>query len=126
MTARWERVVPQRGYRLERLNERPRPRQGTRRHAAYRSRTGGRRRIWPFARLATCGWQRRRTQSAPEDEVPEHGRLITKLAIDAVEVLQDQSARAEQERAQQTRLAVADERNRIARDMHDVIAHGLP
>ncbi|WP_185041070.1 histidine kinase [Curtobacterium sp. PhB172] len=41
-------------------------------------------------------------------------------------MLQDQSARAEQERAQQTRLAVADERNRIARDMHDVIAHGLP
>lgn len=42
-----------------------------------------------------------------------------------VAVLQEQSARARRERAQQTLLAVADERNRIARDMHDVIAHGL-
>jgi signal transduction histidine kinase len=49
--------------------------------------------------------------------VRSHRRVIA--------VLQQQSARAEQERAQQTRLAVADERNRIARDMHDVIAHGL-
>lgn len=42
-----------------------------------------------------------------------------------VAVLEEQRARVEREREQQTRLAVADERNRIARDMHDVIAHGL-
>ncbi len=42
-----------------------------------------------------------------------------------IAVLRQQSLRAERERDRQTRLAIADERNRIARDMHDVIAHGL-
>ncbi|MBA8796004.1 signal transduction histidine kinase [Friedmanniella endophytica] len=39
--------------------------------------------------------------------------------------LADRAATLERERAQQARLAAAAERARIAREMHDVIAHGL-
>jgi len=39
--------------------------------------------------------------------------------------LRDRAMRLERERNQQARLAVADERSRIARDMHDIVSHNL-
>jgi signal transduction histidine kinase len=39
--------------------------------------------------------------------------------------LEDRARRLEQEREQQARLAVATERARIAREMHDIVAHNL-
>ncbi|WP_189268589.1 sensor histidine kinase [Streptomyces fuscichromogenes] len=39
--------------------------------------------------------------------------------------VEDRAQRLEQERAQQSRLAAAAERTRIAREMHDIVAHGL-
>lgn len=39
--------------------------------------------------------------------------------------VEDRAQRLEQERAQQARLAAAAERTRIAREMHDIVAHGL-
>ncbi|MEU9154139.1 histidine kinase [Streptomyces sp. NPDC048417] len=39
--------------------------------------------------------------------------------------VEDRTQRLEQERAQQARLAAAAERTRIAREMHDIVAHGL-
>ncbi len=42
-----------------------------------------------------------------------------------VDALVERSERVEKEAAQQVALAAADERARIAREMHDVVAHGL-
>ncbi|MDN4161397.1 sensor histidine kinase [Nocardioides abyssi] len=42
-----------------------------------------------------------------------------------VDALVERSERVEREAAQQVALAAADERARIAREMHDVVAHGL-
>ncbi|GAA4200375.1 sensor histidine kinase [Actinocatenispora rupis] len=42
-----------------------------------------------------------------------------------VRSLEDRAATAERERDQRARLAVADERGRIARELHDVVAHSL-
>ncbi|MFG2957969.1 sensor histidine kinase [Streptomyces sp. NPDC048291] len=39
--------------------------------------------------------------------------------------VEDRAQRLEQERAQQSQLAAAAERTRIAREMHDIVAHGL-
>lgn len=39
--------------------------------------------------------------------------------------IEDRAQRLEQERAQQAQLAAAAERTRIAREMHDIVAHGL-
>ncbi|MFF4250648.1 sensor histidine kinase [Streptomyces sp. NPDC001663] len=39
--------------------------------------------------------------------------------------VEDRAQRLEQERAQQAQLAAAAERTRIAREMHDIVAHGL-
>lgn len=50
------------------------------------------------------------------------GYRASRLLQDA---LVDRTARLERERAQQARLAASAERARIAREMHDVIAHGL-
>lgn len=42
-----------------------------------------------------------------------------------VEELRERAVRAEQEREEKARRAVADERTRIARDLHDVVAHQM-
>jgi signal transduction histidine kinase len=47
----------------------------------------------------------------------------TRLAY--VEALEERARRAESEREERARHAVLDERTRIARDMHDVVAHSL-
>jgi len=39
--------------------------------------------------------------------------------------LEERAARLEREREERERVAVADERRRIARDLHDVVAHGV-
>jgi signal transduction histidine kinase len=42
-----------------------------------------------------------------------------------VEEAEDRAARAEQERVTATRIAVAEERARIARELHDIVAHSV-
>jgi signal transduction histidine kinase len=42
-----------------------------------------------------------------------------------VTALKDQAERAQRDREQQTQLTIAQERARIARELHDVVAHGL-
>lgn len=44
---------------------------------------------------------------------------------DYLAVLEERAARLEQERDQQARLAVAEERTRITREMHDIVTHNL-
>ena len=39
--------------------------------------------------------------------------------------LQDRAARAEHEREEQARAAVSSERGRIARELHDIVAHSV-
>jgi len=46
-------------------------------------------------------------------------------AREGAEALRERAARIEREREQQAELAAAAERARIAREMHDVVAHGL-
>lgn len=51
--------------------------------------------------------------------------LFRRIQIAYVVALEDRAARAEAEREERARRAVLDERTRIAREMHDVIAHSL-
>jgi signal transduction histidine kinase len=52
------------------------------------------------------------------------GFALRQRAAQAAEA-EDRAARAEQERAAATRIAVAEERARIARELHDVVAHAV-
>jgi signal transduction histidine kinase len=52
------------------------------------------------------------------------GFALRQRAAQAEEA-EDRAARAEQERAVATRIAVAEERARIARELHDVVAHAV-
>jgi signal transduction histidine kinase len=52
------------------------------------------------------------------------GRTIRQRRLQAVE-LEDRATQLEIEREEKARLAVADERSRIARELHDVIAHSV-
>lgn len=50
---------------------------------------------------------------------------LVRSRSDAVEQLRERNAELEAEREENARLAVADERARIARELHDVVAHSL-
>lgn len=50
---------------------------------------------------------------------------LTRTRRLAVEAIEDRARRLEQEQDQERALAAADERRRIAREMHDVVAHSL-
>jgi signal transduction histidine kinase len=52
------------------------------------------------------------------------GRALRRRRLATVE-LQDRAAQLEREREEQARAAVAEERGRIARELHDVIAHSM-
>jgi len=52
------------------------------------------------------------------------GRLVSRRTLQAV-ALADLARRAELEQQDRTRLALAEERARIARELHDVVSHGL-
>jgi signal transduction histidine kinase len=52
------------------------------------------------------------------------GFALRQRAAQAEEA-EDRAARAERERAAATRIAVAEERGRIARELHDVVAHAV-
>ncbi|QGH70237.1 sensor histidine kinase [Pseudactinotalea sp. HY158] len=51
--------------------------------------------------------------------------LLRRSRSDRTESLRERAARLELERDQQAQLATAAERNRIAREMHDIVAHSL-
>lgn len=51
--------------------------------------------------------------------------LFRRIQLAYVAALEDRAARAEAEREERARRAVLDERTRIAREMHDVVAHSL-
>ena len=51
--------------------------------------------------------------------------LLRRARAETLEALRDRADRLERERDQQTQLATAAERARIAREMHDVVAHSL-
>lgn len=51
--------------------------------------------------------------------------LVRRARRAEVETLADRAARLERERDQQTQIATAAERARIAREMHDIVAHSL-
>ncbi len=51
--------------------------------------------------------------------------LLRRARVETVEALHDRAARLERERDQQAQIAAAAERSRIAREMHDVVAHSL-
>ncbi|MFI2437283.1 sensor histidine kinase [Streptomyces sp. NPDC018693] len=73
------------------------------------------------------------TQDLNEDVVPHLMSILMAAVIgiavrtrrDYTEALEDRARRLEIERDQQTRLAAAAERTRIAREMHDIIGHNL-
>ncbi|WP_235856827.1 sensor histidine kinase [Occultella glacieicola] len=51
--------------------------------------------------------------------------MVRKSRVDRVESLAERAARLEIERDQQAQIATAAERARIAREMHDIVAHSL-
>jgi signal transduction histidine kinase len=57
--------------------------------------------------------------------LPPSAVLVAWLAGDRLRARQEQDKQRERERLAEAELAVADERGRIARDMHDAVAHGL-
>lgn len=75
---------------------------------------------------------------APRGSIDDATILLTGLAASALllgttvraqrshlAALEDRASRLEREQAQQAELAAAAERTRIAREMHDIVAHGL-
>lgn len=51
--------------------------------------------------------------------------LTRRARLETLQALRDRAERLEVERDQQTQIAAADERARIAREMHDIVAHSL-
>ena len=81
--------------------------------------------------LALLRWG---TEGHPLDVFVALSGLVTAAAVlgvnvrhrqDLLDSLQERAARLEAERDQQGRLAAAAERSRIAREMHDIVAHNL-
>src|SRR5439155_3328770 len=52
------------------------------------------------------------------------GRILN-ARVELARELREKAARLEREQQERSRLAVAEERARIAREMHDVVAHNL-
>jgi len=57
--------------------------------------------------------------------LPPSAILVAWLAGDRIRARHEEEKQRERERFAEAELAVADERGRIARDMHDAVAHGL-
>ncbi|MTV24022.1 sensor histidine kinase [Nitriliruptoraceae bacterium ZYF776] len=51
--------------------------------------------------------------------------MLRRARLETMDALRDRAARLERERDQQALIAAAAERSRIAREMHDVVAHSL-
>lgn len=51
--------------------------------------------------------------------------MLRRARVETLEALRDRATRLERERDQQALIAAAAERSRIAREMHDVVAHSL-
>ncbi len=51
--------------------------------------------------------------------------MLRRVRVETMDALHDRAARLERERDQQAQIAAAAERSRIAREMHDVVAHSL-
>ncbi|WP_055489198.1 sensor histidine kinase [Streptomyces sp. TP-A0356] len=97
-----------------------------------------RRRTWLAVGVLECGALLASARWAPEDRTVETFVALSAMVVAATVIgmnmrsrrahlafLEERAVRLERERDQQAQLAVADERSRIAREMHDIVTHNL-